>query len=152
MFPKRDGIIRAVVLRVIALSTLSASMTYVPGTTSTNTGVSPFCRSGASVVEKVNTGVITSEPAGRSSTSIASRLADEPELTMMPCAFPNSLATERSNFFTFSPGPILSGFDKTAVTAAISSLPYTAEGDQNRTAEFFFVAMVLEVTLFFYEY
>ena len=52
-------------------------------------------------------GVITSAFFGMSSTSNVSKLADEPELTIVPNCFPNNSEILFSNFFTFSPMIVL---------------------------------------------
>ena len=66
----------------------AASMLSVPGSQSTKTGTSRFCRIGASVVGNVVAGVMTSSPSFSGSGAVIahsvetiSRLADEPELT-----------------------------------------------------------------------
>ena len=82
--PIRLGIISALVFGPISASIWSTAMLYVPGITSTNAGRSPCCTSGAIVVAKVSTGVMTSLPLGNCSRATARKFADEPELTMMP--------------------------------------------------------------------
>jgi hypothetical protein len=52
---------------------------------------------GATVVENVHAGVITSEPTGRFSEARARRHADDPELTKRPNFFPKYIATSFSN-------------------------------------------------------
>jgi hypothetical protein len=48
---------------------------------------------GATVVEKVQAGVITSFPSGTLHEAIASKQAEEPEFTKRPNFLPNSLET-----------------------------------------------------------
>ena len=60
----------------------------------------PLSEYGATVVEKVRFGVMISDPFLKFKDAIASRLADDPEFTISPYFFPNSLATVFSNFFT----------------------------------------------------
>lgn len=69
--PIRDGIIMARVRGVIAASIRSTSMLKVSGSTSTKAGISRFLTRGATVVAKVRTGVTTSAPSGRPSSSTA---------------------------------------------------------------------------------
>ena len=68
----------------IISSMRSASIWYVSGVTSTNTGTMPDCTIGAMSVENVSAGVMISSPGCRPSRSIASRSADEPEFTITP--------------------------------------------------------------------
>ena len=64
--------------------------------TSTNTGTAPFCRIGLTVVGKPAATVMTSSPGliarspsnGDVNAVNATRLADEPELTVSACATP----------------------------------------------------------------
>ena len=56
-------------------------MQYVSLSTSTNFGIKPFFKIAETVVPKVKTGVITSEPSLIFRTSKAMNNADDPELT-----------------------------------------------------------------------
>ena len=103
IFPNRDGIINAQVLLVIDCSISFTLTMYVLGSTSTKTGVNPFFIIGESVVANVSIGVITSASSGTSKISNANKLADEPELTIVPNSLPNKTAIFCSNFLTFSP-------------------------------------------------
>ena len=58
---------------------------------------------GATVVEKVKLGVMISEPFLKLNEAIASKFADEPELTISPYFFPKIAETFFSNNFTFCP-------------------------------------------------
>ena len=84
------------VLSVTADMTVSTSGTYA-FVTSMKTGLTPSWTSGAMTVEKVHAGVTTSSPGLKPKQLSAIRLADEPELTMMPCCFEKSAETCRSN-------------------------------------------------------
>tara|TARA_B110000902_G_scaffold249412_1_gene307582 strand:- start:129 stop:476 length:348 start_codon:yes stop_codon:yes gene_type:complete len=91
--------------------------------TSIKCGTNPSCIIGATVVEKVNVGVIISEPFLKLKDDKARRLADEPELTIKPNLLPNKIEIFFSNSLT--DGPSINERDlffKTSVTADISSL------------------------------
>ena len=75
------------------------------------------------MVAKVSAGVMTSDPAGRSSSATARKVADEPEFTMIPCRLAKRAATRSCISRTCL--PIWVELRSTAVTAAISSSPWT---------------------------
>ena len=77
---------------------------------------------GAMSVENVSGEVMTSSPGSRPSRSMASRSADEPELTITPCCLASSSATRRSMAATDAPEVERSLVRSTSTTASISSL------------------------------
>ena len=88
---------------------------------STNTGVKPFCRIGATVVGKPATGVtiaMSVKPNSRFERSAAtiSRLAELPELVMTLCCCPTRAEKSFSNSRTFS--PLVSHFPSSSVWIA----------------------------------
>ena len=95
----------ALVLGVMAASILLASMLCVARSTSTNTGTAPNCRIGLTVVGKPAATPITSSPGlmarspslGLVSVEKATRLADEPELTVIRYFTPRNCARRCSN-------------------------------------------------------
>ena len=95
----------ALVFGEIAASIWVASMLYVARSTSTNTGTAPNCRIGLTVVGKPAATPITSSPGliarspsrGEVSVENATRLADEPELTVIRCFTPRNFASRFSN-------------------------------------------------------
>src|SRR3979409_1356119 len=91
--PIKFGNSIALVFDEIMCSILVTSTLNVSGSTSMNTGTQPARTIGAISVEKVSGEVITSEPAGRSSNSIARYSADDPELHITPNGLPNKRAT-----------------------------------------------------------
>lgn len=86
--PIRLGIIIHLVLGIINLITSSTSGTYFPIATSQKTGFAPNCMIGATVVEKVQAGVITSSPGPTPNAAKDNKQAEEPELTKSPYFFP----------------------------------------------------------------
>ena len=85
-------------------------MFIVRGSQSTNTGLSPFCISGNTLVLQHTAGTSTSSPvlrytlrSGLQATAMASRLADEPELTMHAYGAPTQRAKASSNSLTRGP-------------------------------------------------
>ena len=73
-------------------------------------------------VENVSVEVMTSEPAGRSSSSTARYSADEPEFTMIPDDLPKSVATWRSISATFLPiANAVTPPSRTSITASFSA-------------------------------
>ena len=78
---------------------------------------------GANVVEKVNAGVITLQPLGKSNAAKANKHADEPELTNTPYFLPNSLAIFSSNSIDRGPNPANQPSRSVFTTALISSSP-----------------------------
>ena len=93
LLPIRLGIISALTSSSIAANTSSILAQYVVKSTSTNTGTSPNWIIGANVVEKVQAGVITLQPFGKFKAAIASKHAEDPELTNTPYFLPKNLAT-----------------------------------------------------------
>ena len=76
---------------------------------------------GATVVENVKVGVIISLPFFRFKDAIASKLAEEPELTIRPNLLPKSFATFFSKSFTDGPSISVRLFlVNTSLTALIS--------------------------------
>src|SRR3989344_1399903 len=99
---------------------------------------------GATVVAKVKTGVITSEPLGKLRTDKARRLAEDPEFTITPYFLLKRRAILRSNSLTALPGAILVGLLKTSLTARISGLPKTAKAVGTRSFVcVFFICVVM---------
>ena len=75
------------------------------------------------MVEKVNVGVIISYPFLKLKDAKPSKLADEPELTIIPYFFPNNFTIFFSNSFTDGPSTKLRVFLlRTLVAADISLL------------------------------
>ena len=66
-------------------------------------GTRPSWYIGATVVEKVNVGVITSDPFFKPKEARANKLADDPELTIRPYFFPNDFEILLSRLFTAGP-------------------------------------------------
>ena len=86
-------------------------------------GINPNWYIGATVVENVRFGVITSDPFLKLKDDKPKRFAEEPELTINPYFFPNNLDTVFSSFFTFGPSiSVRLLFFKTSSTAFISLL------------------------------
>ncbi|SEH85524.1 hypothetical protein BAZSYMB_GCONTIG00831_0 [Bathymodiolus azoricus thioautotrophic gill symbiont] len=91
--PKVCANIIALVFGVIAASIKSASTLCVSKSTSTNTGIAPNCTIGLTVVGKPAATPMTSSPFlmallpnfGDVSVANATKLADEPELTVIKC-------------------------------------------------------------------
>jgi hypothetical protein len=78
---------------------------------------------GASVVEKVQAGVITLMPLGNCRLARANKQADEPEFTNTPYFLPKCLAIFSSNSIERGPNPASQPSRKQASTALISSSP-----------------------------
>ena len=82
-------------------------MSYVPSSTSINTGMRLFWRMGLSVVGKPHAVVMTSSPGlslllpslGEVKVDIASRLAEDPEFVSKQCFTPRNSANIASNCF-----------------------------------------------------
>ena len=95
----------ALVLGLMAASILLASMLWVLGSTSTNTGTAPNCKIGLTVVGKPAATPITSSPGliarspnlGEVKVLKATKLADEPEFTVIRCFMPIKAASFSSN-------------------------------------------------------
>src|SRR5438445_1002394 len=88
----------------IAARTASTLGLYVPSSTSTNTGIQPFCTMGFTVVGNDAAVVMTSSPGRNGAFSlwepsalIAQRFADDPELTSNEYFVPAAAARSRSN-------------------------------------------------------
>ena len=78
---------------------------------------------GATVVANVHAGVMILLPFLRSRLAIASRHADEPELTNTPNFLPNLLEISCSNLADLGPCPPSQPDFNASVTASISSSP-----------------------------
>src|SRR3989344_4841716 len=101
-----------------------------------NAGISPSFTMGATVVENVKIGVITSEPFGKFNDSRAKRFAEDPEFTYTPYFFPNKEEILFSNSDAFLPATIMGVF-RTSITALTSFSPNT--GKAYGTLMFFFI-------------
>jgi hypothetical protein len=94
-----------------AEAALSRLIARVSGSTSTKTGTSPSWTKGHTVVGQASAGTRTSSPGDqgasprerRSITSTASRLADDPELTITAWRAPVHVANAASNASSRSP-------------------------------------------------
>ena len=76
------------------------------------------------MVDQLSAGVITSLPSGNCNAATASRLAEDPELTISPCRLPKRAATRLSKLRTAGPSISRSGCSRITVAAAsISSGP-----------------------------
>src|SRR5258708_15819393 len=104
-FPRVCATMIALVLGPTASATAAGSILYVPISTSTKTGVIPQNRVGLTVVGNPVAAVITSSPGLRRrffsfldvSAEKATRLAEDPELTVMASFVPTRLANLSSN-------------------------------------------------------
>ena len=102
-------------------------MLWVAMSTSTNTGTAPNCRIGLTVVGKPAATPMTSSPGliarsprrGLVSVENATRLADEPEFTVIACFTPMKSARRRSNMALKR--PVVSQPSSEASTIACSS-------------------------------
>ena len=125
--PSECANIIALVFGPIATSILLASMLWVLGSTSTKTGTAPNCKIGLTVVGKPAATPITSSPGlialspslGDVSVLKATRLADEPELTVIKCLTPIKEASFSSN--SALNRPVVNQPSKEASTIALSS-------------------------------
>ena len=118
----------ALVLGVMAASIRLALMLCVAKSTSTNTGTAPNCRMGLTVVGKPAATPMTSSPGlmarsprrGEVRAENATRLADEPELTVIRCLTPRYLAKRSSK--AVLKRPVVSQPSSEASTMSCSSL------------------------------
>src|SRR6201996_3138423 len=126
--PRLWASMTALVLGEIAASIFEASMLCVARSTSTNTGTAPNCRIGLTVVGKPAATPMTSSPGliarsprrGEVSVENATRLADEPELTVIRCLTPRNFARRSSNIALKR--PVVSQPSRLASTISCSSL------------------------------
>src|SRR6056300_587788 len=123
-FPMRFGNRRHFVSDVTTFFKSSTDGTYVARPTSQNTGLSPNCISGATVVANPHAGVTTSDPGGRSRAHRPRRMALLPEFTNSPRFFPKRSETLFSNSTVRSPKPASQPSRRHSSTALISSSPY----------------------------
>ena len=122
------AIMIAFVRGVTAASMASTAGTYVPNSTSTNTGTARFWMIGLTVVGKPAATVITSSPGrkrrspsdGESSALKATRLAEEPELTNSAVSSSIRAASPASNPSEYRPA--VNQKSRLASTALINSL------------------------------
>ena len=120
--PMRLGSRIARVFGEMSSSMRATSVLNVSGSTSTNTGTRPARTSDEMSVENVSVDVMTSEPAGRSSSSTARYSADEPEFTITPDDLPYNAATWRSISATFLPiAKLVTPPSRTSITASFSA-------------------------------
>ena len=118
----------ALVFGEIAASMRLASMLWVARSTSTNTGTAPNWRIGLTVVGKPAATPMTSSPGlmarspRREEVSVekATRLADEPELTVIRCFTPRNFARRSSNIALKR--PVVSQPSRLASTISCNSL------------------------------
>lgn len=137
--PRLWASMMALVLGVMAASILLASMLCVARSTSTNTGTAPNCTIGFTVVGKPAATPMTSSPCliarspsfGLVSAENATRLADEPEFTVIRYFTPRNCARRCSNIALKR--PVVSQPSSEASTIIFSSpapmtLPDTGTG------------------------
>ena len=118
----------ALVCGEIAASIFDASMLWVARSTSTNTGTAPNCRIGLTVVGKPAATPMTSSPGliarvprrGLVRVENATRLADDPEFTVIACFTPRNSARRCSN--SALKRPVVSQPSSEASTINCSSL------------------------------
>ncbi|KAI9030634.1 hypothetical protein DFJ74DRAFT_657192 [Hyaloraphidium curvatum] len=116
-------------------------MLNVPGSTSTNTGLSPSCSIGATDVDQHTAGTSTASPLsnfcsleGSISAHSISKFAEEPELTMTACGAPTAAANSRSAASTLTP-MVSRPLSSTSVMASSSSAPKALAASGKRGAE-----------------
>ena len=125
LLPARFGTKMALVFAVIFETICSTEGTNVLTSTSQNTGLRSSWHKGATVVEKVQAGVITSSPLFKPAIKSARMFALLPLLQKMPNSLPKYRLTSSSKRAVRGPGASQPSL-RHSVTASISSWPYAS--------------------------